>query len=487
LKGRLLSMKELREKDGRLELAHSPSPLIFRGRALMKFSLALLPIAAAVVLSAPSALFSQEAAQPVASELHVADPATDSPGVSTAAAGTKSVPVTKAWVDRWLELDTLSHSERYRNAFSVGDYRMFDNAQQKSLVEGKVKLDSKGRYRIGFRASSGGYFNWAFGSYTGESFLARLSDPAFALKYCTPAQYFALAQAEFADPTGSLLSQALVSNGWHFYMRELYFSATPVKPVTVEFGSFGFERGLSTEITTFDEDGYLSGERVRIHDSKHLFFDEVGFTNAFFGDIATPNLFDRGSSLTKFNYRQAFAKKQLNTRLGVSGEYSWQAAIDTLREAAVIGTKESKVIDSVRVEAYERLNSKVFPGLAESPVGPIPSLSVRGASGLAVAAQKSLGRMSGDVGFASIDSRYSVYSNGRLFEAGSFPLNGDAYGQGNRIFGHASIKIAQGVTAFGFYTHEVGSTRVLTFNQQGLSAGVTFNLKSILNSEKRVL
>jgi hypothetical protein len=403
--------------------------------------------------------------------------------VATAAASPESKPL----LGRWLDLKTFSHTERYRNAYSVGDYRMFDNAQQRSLIEGRIKLDPQGRYAIGFRASSGSYFNWAFGSYTGESFLARLSDPAFALKYCTPAEYYALAQGEFADPAGSALSQAIVSNGWHFYMRELYFSATPVKPITVEFGSFGFERGLSTEITTFDEDGYLSGERVRFHDPKHLFFDEVGFTNAYFGDIATPNLFDRGSSLTKFNYRQAFAKKQLNKRLGFSGEYTWQMGIDTLREAAVIATKESRVVDSVRVEAYHRLNTITYPGVAQSPIGPIPAVAVPRASGLAVTAAKSLGKMSGDFGYASVDQHYSVYSNGRLFEAGSFPLNGDAYGQGNRIFAHASYKIAPGVTAFGFYTHEVGSARVLTFNQQGWNAGVTFDLKALMNTTKLVL
>jgi len=61
-------------------------------------------------------------------------------------------------------------------------------------------------------------------------------------------------------------------------------------------------------------------------------------------------------------------------------------------------------------------------------------------------------------------------------------MNGD-----DRIFAHASYKIAPGVSAFGFYTHEVGSERVLTLNQQGLNAGVTFDLKAMANTEKRVL
>ena len=298
-------------------------------------------------------------------------------------------------------------------------------------------------------------------------------------------------QSIFADPVGTSLGQTEIhSNGWQFYMRELYFSATPVKAMTVEFGSFGIERGLSTEITTFDEDGYLSGERISFNDSKHLFFDEIGFTSAYFGDIGTPNLFDRGSSLKKSNYRQAFAKKQLNKRIGFSGEYTWQAGentgIDTTREAVVVGTRETKVVDSLRFEAYERLNTTTFPGRARSPLGPIAPLSISGASGYAIAAEKKLGKLSGDFGYASIDKNYSVYTGYRFFQAVSFPLNGDAYGEGNRAFAHASFKIAPGVTAFGFYTHVVGNEKVLTLNEQGLNAGMTFDLKALLNKEKKV-
>lgn len=62
-----------------------------------------------------------------------------------------------------------------------------------------------------------------------------------------------------------------------------------------------------SEIGTLHEDGYLSGERIRIRDARHPFFDEVGFTKAFLGDIATPSFFDRGTGLKESNYRQVFA------------------------------------------------------------------------------------------------------------------------------------------------------------------------------------
>lgn len=391
----------------------------------------------------------------------------------------------KPLFSRWLALDTLSHAERYRNAFATGGFHDFENAQARSLIAGKVKLDADGRFDIGFRASSGRYFNWAFSNFTGEAFFKRVRDPRFQSSYFDAAQKVERARSILADPTGFAIASHVFSNGWEFYLRELHLDVTPVKPLTVEFGSLGFERGLSSEITTFDEDGYVSGERIRVHAPKQLFVDEVSFTNGFFGDIATVNLFARGASLQKFNYRQLAAKKQLSQRVGVSGEYTWQVGTDTLREAAVIETGESRVFDRVRLELYQRPNSITFPGVSQSRIGPIPPITVAGGAGFALVVEKKVGKLSGDFGFASIDKDYSVYYGSRFVHAVAFTLNGDTYGQGKRPFVHASFDLAPGVSAFGFYTHAVGS-RVQTFNEQSLNAGVNFNFKSMINREKLV-
>ncbi len=380
----------------------------------------------------------------------------------------------EALFGRWLDLKTLSHSERYRNASDEGGYHVFEDGQQRSLAEGRVKLDRQARYTIGFRASSGRFFNWAYADYAGAGFMTRAANPTLLHSLTLP-QLYEIFAAEQADSANTAAVMVLKSNGWQFYVRELYFSATPVKAITVEFGSFGFERGLATEITTFDDDGYLSGERIRIHDPKHLFFDQIAFTNACFGDIGTPNFFARGGDLTCFNYRQVTAKKQLTKRIGVSTEYTWQLGTDTIRGAAVVGLKELKVLDSVRFEGYDRLNSINIQGL-----------NVGGGSGFAVTVDKKLGRrISGDLGFASIDPNYSVYNGSRVIHAFGFSLNGDTYGMGKRPFAHASYKIAPGVTAFGFYTHAVGE-KVMNFNQQGLNAGLTFDIKAIANSRKQI-
>ncbi len=419
--------------------------------------------------------FTLAAQQPVL--LHAAHTEAVADAAPAIVATTATAPLKEAapWTARWLDLKTLSHSERYRNAYNDGGIHVFEDGQQRSVVEGRVKLDPQARYTIGFRASSGRYFNWAYADYAGKGAVARITSANFSNSK-TPAELREFKASVAADPKDLALIRATFrSNGWQFYMRELYFSATPVKAVTAEFGSFGFERGLSTEITTFDDDGYLSGERIRIHDAKHLFFDEIGYTNAFFGDTGVPNLFTRGSSLKNFNYRQIFAKKQLNERVGFSGEYTWQLGTDTLREAAVVKINELKVVDGVRFEAYERLNTVNLQGLA-----------IKGASGGAVAFEKKLGtHLSGDIGLASIDKDYSLYLGSRFVHANGFSLNGDSYGQGDRVFSHLSYKINPVVTAFGFYTHAFGG-RVLDYNQQNLSGGLSFDLKALVNTEKRV-
>ena len=269
----------------------------------------------------------------------------------------------------------------------------------------------------------------------------------------------------------------LRSSGWQFYVRELYLSATPVKPATFELGSFGFERGLSSEITTFDDDGYLMGERLRLKDPHHLFFDQITLTSAYFGFFTQPNLFARGGGFTKSNYRQIAAKKQLSKRVGVSGEYNWisnNACTSTTREAIVISIPESRLLDSFRLEAYEQLSHIYLQGDEEAR-----------RQGFALVGEKKIGNFSGDFGFASMDRNYGLYSGSSLLQEAGFSLNGDSFNTGIRIFSHASYKLTSVVTAFGFYTRITGKM-IPNLNAQGLNAGLSFDLKTLANTHTRI-
>jgi hypothetical protein len=443
----------------------------------MKNALFLLRASAACIgFAMPTMLLAQ---QPVASNALPSAPAglaaSSLTAVTPRASAPAKTPASEDAAGRWLNLSTMSESQRFRRSFNQGGFVYFDDGQQRSLIQGRINLDPEARYTIGFRASSGHFFNWAYADYAGEGFSERVKDTALLLPSYNAAELQERTLAIAADPAGLAVIHQVQSNGWQFYLRELYFSASPLKAITVEFGSFGIERGLGTEITTFDDDGYLSGERIRIRDAKHLFFDQIGFTNAFFGSYGTANLLDRGSDLKKSNYHQVFADKRINSRIGVSGEYVWLIGTNTLRGAALIAAKEVKVADSFRLEAYERMNSVNLQGL-----------EVGGGAGFSVTAQKKLGtRLSGDLGFASIDKDNTAETGSRFFHAVGFGLNGDAFGQGKRPFIRASCKINSYTTAFGFFTHEVGG-RVLNNAQQGINAGLEFDLKTLVNQEKRI-
>jgi hypothetical protein len=379
--------------------------------------------------------------------------------------------------DRWLDLTTFSHSERYRNQYGDDGDHYFEDAQQRSLLAGKLRLDGEGRYAIGFRASSGRTFNWAYADYAGRGFAASLNNPQYVTDVSDPVGDPVVAAAYAADPAGVALVNGLKSAGWEFYVRELYLIARPVKMITLEFGSFGFERGYSTEITTFDDDGYIAGERVRINDPKHLFFDQVTATSAFFGHIDQPNLFARGDSFSKSNYRQVAVQKQLTPRIGISGEYNWisnNARTSTTREAIVADIKETKVFDKVRLEGYQMLSHVFLQGNEE-----------RQRQGFALVGEKTIGNLGGDFGFASIDRDYGLYTGSSFMQEVGFSLNGDTYNTGIRIFSHVNYKLTPSVTAFGFYTRITGAM-ITNLNAQGLNAGLSFDLKTLFKQEKRI-
>jgi hypothetical protein len=378
-------------------------------------------------------------------------------------------------LDRWVDLTTLSHSERFRSQYGDTGYHYFEDGQQRSMVAGKIKLDSAGDYAIGFRASSGRSFNWAFADYAGRGFASSLKQPALIASLTAGGDWDAVVEAAGGDPQGVAFLTSVNSAGWEFYARELYFSATPVKPVTFEFGSFGFERGFSTEITTFDDDGYLTGERLRIHEPRHLFFDQISYTNAYFGDFAVPNFFSRGDSLGKSNYRQLTVEKQVSARVGVSGEYNSLMKTRTFREAIFVNTKESRIVDKVRLEGYERVSRTTLQGDPEAP-----------RQGVALTLEKSVTeRLKVDTGVASIDRDYGLYSGSSFLQEMGFSFNGDNYNTGIRVFTHASYKVNPVITAFGFYTRITGEN-IPNFATQGLNAGLNFDLKALINTEKRV-
>jgi len=427
-------------------------------------------------LVVPSVLLSQQVAvlvapseaSPIAADRLDANP----PVPTTLIAPTPQPAATPYKLERWVDVKNLEFSIRYRSTADANGYHLFDFGQQRSLVDGRFKFDPKGNYTVNVHASSGKYFNWAYSDVWGGSFGDRANS---SLAYFTPAEMAAAGAAIAADPFFGVIQAHLNSRGWGMSVRQLYLSATPIPQLTAEFGGLGIERGVNTEMTTYDDDGYMTGERLRFHDPKHVFFDQIAVTYGYVGDIYFPSLFDRGDRFKQSNYHQFLVEKEVAKRLDASVDYTWHLGTDTMREAVNVSVPETRVFDRVRVEAYQRLNDITLQGE-----------DFASASGFGVTVEKRLpGKVKLEAGFADVDKNYPVYTGSRMMVAVGHPINGDQYAIGNRFFSRTNIDVTPSFRIFGSYTHDV-DTNFMTLNREGFTGGGNYDFSGLFHKDKAV-
>jgi hypothetical protein len=270
-------------------------------------------------------------------------------------------------IKRWFELDALAVTTRYRLIRTRNDVTTNNQQQYQLNARARFKFDSKGRYAVHAGLFSGSSINSGWNN-TGIG-------------------------------TGDGVT--------NLYLKQLYFSAKPVKEIEVQFGGIGATNGENTEITGLDNDVYLTGERVVIRAPKTLYFDEIGVTYAYLGDTNRPSVFKRFKNLDKSNYHQFLVRKAVNKRVSFSADYTFEAGRDTLHQAVKVKFPKSPVLDSVLFENYQRLDPD--PGYGFNIMGE-------------KVIQKKL-TLTG--GFAHIDRSI---------------LNGDRYPRGNRLHFSAAYK-----------------------------------------------
>jgi hypothetical protein len=278
-------------------------------------------------------------------------------------------PVAHKEIKRWFDLEALTASTRYRYIESNGGTSV--SAQQYQVfARARFKFDPKGKYSVvGVIATGnnigGGWNNTGWG--TGD------------------------VQAEF-------------------YVKQLYFEAKPIKPLAIQFGGIAPNNGENTEITGYDNDVYLMGERVSVRDAKRFYFDEISATNAFIGDPTRPNVFRRFKRLDESNYHQFLVRKNIGKRASFSADYTFDSGADTLRQAVKLNVPELKVVDSVRFENYERLDPRPGYGF-------------------------------GLTGEKKVTPKFSLI--GGVTKISHTVLNGDRYPRGTRVYLGGTYKITR--------------------------------------------
>jgi len=144
------------------------------------------------------------------------------------------------------------------------------------------------------------------------------------------------------------------------------------------------------------------------------------------GDLSTPNVFERFDRLSENNYTQVLVGKKLGARGAVSVDWTGHEGVDTWRQAVRVGTRETHVVDAVRLELYQRTTGTHAEGFALSAERMLPHrLSLAG-------------------GYATIDRDYGG-------------LNGDRFNRGRRVFAEARVPLVQDLSLSVFYGHAVGN------------------------------
>jgi len=300
----------------------------------------------------------------------------------------------KLFVLRWFELQNATLNLRYRFADTSDGAITTNQVQYKATLRGRVKFDKPGRYSLNF------------GVFTGTRFTSSWDNTGWGIND---------AQKNLAFKT-------------------LYFAAKPIAGIECQVGGLYIVKGESTEFTTYDDDGYITGERVSIRRPKQLFFDEISVTNAYFVGGTGPDNVPVGVRLPHIgdsNYRQFLVDKKVGKRAAVSADFTLESGRRTWHQAVNIKLAEVRVVDSIIFEQYERTN-------------------IDSAYGFAISFAKQLTKhfSLNQFGYARIDPK-----NG--------PLNADRFNIGNRAFVTATYVFSPEFTASFFITTAVGQNGVL--------------------------
>ncbi len=273
-------------------------------------------------------------------------------------------------VSRWLELSRLGLAARYMHVTNSTPVTTVTQLQHRQDFAGKFKFDSQGKVSLNFWVNSG------------PRFTAGWNESAVGPR------------------------QAKVN----LYLKHLFLAVRLVKGIEFQYGSFDFLRGQHSEITTYNNDGYLMGQRVVIKRPKEVFFDEMAVTFGYFGDLNTTNINKRYYRLKHVNYHQFLVSKNLSKRAAMSFDYTFVSGAETLRQALKINTKEIKLADSVRFENYQRVD-------------------VNPAYGFALLGEKAVTKkLTVTYGYTQVDRRYGnvnadkVFTGKHLYLLGAYTL-----------------------------------------------------------------
>jgi hypothetical protein len=318
-------------------------------------------------------------------------------------------------LSRWIDLQTGILRARFKYLETSTGAVTNDQVQHSEQLKGRVKLDAPGAYAVNFALS------------TGDTFVRSWNNTAIGI------------------PNG------YTSN---LFLKQLFGSATPVKGLEIQAGGLGIVRGESSEITSYDYDGYIEGERVTLSRPGAFHVDELSVTIGYLGDAKTVSLWPRMYRLGELNYYQVLAAKRFGSRLASSADVTTVAGATTVRNAFSVNTPELLKLhgpSSVRFEQYARFNDPAY--------------------GFLMSAERTVaGRFALSGGLADVDKNYGG-------------LNSDRFDVGRRWFTTDTISVGHELAVQFFYQHSVNNAYALR-NSQTFETVLIYNLLNDLRRSR---
>lgn len=322
-------------------------------------------------------------------------------------------PVLEPPLRRWLEFQTFTLHVRNRYLDSNRRGSTHD-PQYKEAIRARFNLDAAHRYTVNF------------GFFSGRQFIGTFDNVGLGIN----------------------------DGDYHsHYVKQLFVAASPVRGLELQLGGVYVLRGENTEITTYDDDGYVVGERVTIR-RRELLVDEVSVTRGFLGPTDVPNLFRRWNGLTEPNYTQVLLAKQFTPMVAASVDYTTVSAEETVHAAIAVRLKPASPVTSVRYEQYYRSTPYRAGGFAvTAEVPPVERV-----------------RLSG--GYTTIDRYYDANdSTGKL--------NSERMQRGRRFFVTANVPVKGPLNAVVFFTRALPADYELT-NRTRVDVMFVYDLLSVL-------
>jgi hypothetical protein len=308
---------------------------------------------------------------------------------------------------RWLDAQTFTVSARYNYIEDALDRALQNRVQTQAKIAGAFKFDAAGRYTAHAGLATGDEFRSGW------------------------------------NPTGVGTGDGTAK----IYLRQLFVVAKPWNGIELEYGSLDLERGQSTEITTYDDDGYVTAGRINVRRPREVFFDDITVSVGYLGYLDTAFVFDRTGAFSRHNYWQVLASKRLLDNLELSTDYSELEDDGVLRQG-VTWRVDRPFVDTVKAEYGVRL---------------------RGGShqtAFALSGEKQVAAVTAGVGYANVDPIFGH-------------LNGDPYDAGDRVFTDGSVALPLDLTATWFVQKEI-SPPVTSSNDLRIDLALRWDVLSTL-------